>query len=306
MNVPGRTCPLHYRYGAAAISSAPLREAETLYVIGGLYGNLPALDAVEALGASEQNPVTLCFNGDFNWFNVDASGFRSINERVLRHHAILGNVEAELHTEASSSGCGCAYPDEVDSHFVDRSNQIHARLKHTAQHHPDLLANIASLPMFARYQVGSEKVGVVHGDADSLAGWRFDTSLPYEMAQDGWLAKAFKLAAVDIFASTHTCLPVMRDYPSPERRIIINNGAAGMPNFAGTQYGLLTRISVHPSPHGSLYAVRLRDVYIDALPIYYDSGSWQQQFLSNWPEGTPAWESYFERIKVGTNLQLIK
>lgn len=306
MNVPGRTCPLHYRYGAAAISSAPLREAETLYVIGGLYGNLPALDAVEALGASEQNPVTLCFNGDFNWFNVDASGFRSINERVLRHHAILGNVEAELHTEASSSGCGCAYPDEVDSHFVDRSNQIHALLKQTAQHHPDLLANIASLPMFARYHVGSVHVGVVHGDADSLAGWRFDTSLPNQMTQDDWLYKAFKLAEVDVFASTHTCLPVLRDYLSTEHKVIINNGAAGMPNFVGTKYGLLTRISVHPSPHVPLYGVRLREVYIDSLPVYYDSATWQQEFLTNWPAGSPAWISYFSRINDGPNHPILQ
>jgi hypothetical protein len=71
-------------------------------VIGGLYGNLPALDAIEAMCAREQQPVTLCFNGDFNWFNVDDAGFPDINERVLRHDAILGNVEAELQAATDS------------------------------------------------------------------------------------------------------------------------------------------------------------------------------------------------------------
>ncbi len=67
----GRVCPLHYRYGARAIATAPLASAQTLYVIGGLYGNLQALDAIEALALQEPGPVTLCFNGDFNWFNCD-------------------------------------------------------------------------------------------------------------------------------------------------------------------------------------------------------------------------------------------
>jgi hypothetical protein len=47
----GRTCPLRYRYGPQAIAAAPEQSVATLYVIGGLYGNLPALDAIEAMAA---------------------------------------------------------------------------------------------------------------------------------------------------------------------------------------------------------------------------------------------------------------
>ncbi len=174
VNTPGRVCPLRYRYGPRAIANAPERAAETLYVIGGLYGNPQALAAVEAMARAERGPVTLCFNGDFNWFNVDASGFRAINESVLRHDAILGNVEAELGAAGDAAGCGCAYPDSVPAAVVERSNQIHAKLKRTAARHPDLLARLDALPMVARYRVAGTRVGVVHGDADSLAGWRFD------------------------------------------------------------------------------------------------------------------------------------
>ncbi len=95
MSTPGRVCPIRYRYGPSAIAAAPERLAETLYVIGGLYGNLQALATIESMARIEPGPVTLCFNGDFNWFNVDDAGFREINERVLRHDAILGNVESE-------------------------------------------------------------------------------------------------------------------------------------------------------------------------------------------------------------------
>ena len=52
----GRSCPLRYRYGAEAIAALSAIEAETLYVVGGLYGNLPALDAIEALAALEAGP----------------------------------------------------------------------------------------------------------------------------------------------------------------------------------------------------------------------------------------------------------
>lgn len=305
MNSVGRTCPLSYRYGAVSIASAPVREVETLYVIGGLYGNLPALDVIESMLATERYPVTLCFNGDFNWFNVDERSFRSINERVLQHDAILGNVEAELQAETASDGCGCGYPDQIDADLVERSNQIHARLKDTAKHYPNLLAQLATLPMFARYRIGKVDVGVVHGDAESLAGWRFDTSLPNGIAKGDWLHNAFEQADVDVFASTHTCLPVLRHYGLPNNKVIINNGASGMPNFAGTRYGLMTRISIHPSPQIPLYGVSLHDTRIDSLPINYDNEAWLEQFLANWPEDSPAWVSYYPRVSCGTGLATI-
>src|SRR5689334_23228841 len=88
---PGRNCPLHYRYAPADLARAADFSVETLYVIGGLYGNGPALEAVLALAAQEITPVTLCFNGDFNWFDIDDAGFRAINNEVLRHHALRGN-----------------------------------------------------------------------------------------------------------------------------------------------------------------------------------------------------------------------
>jgi len=71
---PGRGCPLHYRYSPSDLACAPELAAETLYVIGGLYGNLPALDQIAAVAADEPRPPLLVFNGDFNWFNIDRGG----------------------------------------------------------------------------------------------------------------------------------------------------------------------------------------------------------------------------------------
>lgn len=297
---PGRACPLRYRYGAQALAAAPVRPAPTLYVIGGLYGNLPALDAVEALARAEPGPVTLCFNGDFNWFNVDNRGFAELNRRVLHHDAILGNVEAELQPEATDAGCGCAYPEWVDEGLVARSNLIHARLKATAARHPDVLSRLAALPMVARYRVGDCRVGVVHGDARSLAGWEFDVaSLDDGRARPG-IEDAFRAAAVDVFASSHTCLPAMRRFaPDGRPAWVINNGAAGMPNFSETQFGVITRIGVAPSPHAALYGVAHGNVHMDALPVRYLAATWERRFLENWPPNSPAWLSYYRRITEG-------
>lgn len=44
-------------------------------------------------------------------------------------------------------------------------------------------------------------------------------------------AAAFAEASVDVFASTHTCLPALCRFDGDEK-VVINNGAAGMPNFA--------------------------------------------------------------------------
>ena len=303
-NTPGRVCPTRYRYGPRAVAVAPEWQANTLYVIGGLYGNLQALDAIEAMARAEPGQVTLCFNGDFNWFNVDDAGFRAINERVLPHDAILGNVEAELGAASDTAGCGCAYPDSVAEAVVERSNQIHARLKRTAARHPALLARLDALPMVARYRVGDARIGVVHGDAESLAGWRFDAAHLDDPDEHAWRTQSFAAAKVDIFSSTHTCMPAMRRFEFNGVRLVANNGAAGMPNASGTRFGILTRIGTNPSPHAGLYGHEVQGVRVDALAIQYDHAAWQHSFLANWPVGSAAWMSYFERIANGPSHHL--
>lgn len=312
-DLPGRTCPIRYRYGPQAISTAPVRQAEVLYVIGGLYGNVYALKAVLAMMAKESangSEVTACFNGDFNWFNVSDQDFVEINQCVAQHDAILGNVETELAADDLSAGCGCAYPDSVSDLVVERSNRIFERLHRTALKYDYIRQQFASLPMFARYQIGQSHIGIVHGDYESLAGWRFDVDALDQAGDDHEnLLQAFKLAGVEVFASSHTCLPVLKvmvdevqaDKPS---KAVINNGAAGMPNFTDTSYGVITRISLKPSTMHPLYAAKLGDLYVEALSVDFDHRAWQAHFLRSWPEGSDAYESYFARIRNGPDYDL--
>ena len=298
---PGRSCPLHYRYSPTVFKRAADVHAETLYIIGGLYGNVQALKEILALAAAESVTPTLVFNGDFNWFNVDPASFQTINLEVLKHIALRGNVETELAASADDAGCGCAYPDYVDDADVERSNQIMRQLRTAAKAFPELTSALTSLPMVAIAQVGSARFGIVHGDAESLAGWRFAHDSLHESVNVNWLHQVCRAANLDGFASSHTCLPTFRQFHDEDKQhIVINNGAAGMPNFSRTQYGLLSRISVHPARDGlAQYGGKVGDVYVDAIPVHYDATAFEKTFLVNWPEDSPAHHSYFRRIVDG-------
>jgi hypothetical protein len=294
---PGRSCPLHYRYGAAALArAADDLSTDTLYVVGGLYGNRPALDALGRLLDAERGPVRVLFNGDFHWFDTDPIAFAEVQRRVLAFDAIAGNVEAELADDSDDAGCGCAYPDEVAEAVVTRSNLIHARLSRTARHDPLWRGELAALDYWCAVRVGEARIGVVHGDAHALAGWAFDARALHDPAQRAAHEAAFAVAACDVFASSHTCLPALARFGE---RAVINNGAAGMPNFRDALHGVVSRVAVTPSPHDPLYGTRIGGVHVDALPLHYDHAHWLDEFDRQWPAGSPASLSYRERILHG-------
>ena len=296
---PGRNCPVGYRYSPRALDREPDLVAETLYVVGGLYGNLDALDALLAMAAREPGPVRIVFNGDFHWFDVAPADFRALAHGVGPHARLRGNVETELAGGDSGAGCGCAYPLDVSDAEVSRSNEILARLRATAAACEPERADLAALPMHLVARVGDARIGIVHGDASSLAGGGFAHDRLDDRAHWRWVEAAFRDARVDVFASTHTCLPAFRHFVHAHGEgIVANNGAAGMPNFADTDYGLITRISRTASRH-ALFGLGLAGVRVEALPLRFDRERWLQRFVASWPAGSPAHASYHRRMTSG-------
>jgi hypothetical protein len=297
-NRAGRFCPPDYRYPASDLARQADLRAETLYVVGGLYGNRWALDTVEALVAAEQGSTTVAFNGDFHWFDAVPDRFAEVNQRVVQQCALRGNVETELGRPLDAgAGCGCAYPEAVDDGTVERSNRILDRLQACVDALLGAREQLRMLPMTLVTAIGPMRIGIVHGDAEALAGWRFaHDALDGPVAHE-WLDAVRAASGIDVYASSHTCLPALRDFQLQAGRLtVINNGASGMPNFRGTTHGVLTRISVHPSPHTALYGMERDGVFIDALPVPYDQRRWRREFVRTWPPGSPAYESYFRRI----------
>ena len=303
---PGRTCPIAYHYGPAVFRQPvppQLDGLEVLYVVGGLYGNELALCEVLRLFAAEAGRKQLVFNGDFHWFDADPATFDRVQSEVLRHVALRGNVETELARDdpVSDAGCGCAYPDWVDDGVVDRSNLILQRLWTAAT--PAHRRQLEALPMWSSASVGPLRIGIVHGDAQSLAGWGFAQELLAEPAHRDTVRGWFEQAGVDAFACSHTCLPVYQQigpHAGGHGRWVLNNGAAGMPNFQGDTAGLLTRVALTPPPAGrSRAGTVVGPVHIDAIAIELPDADVQQRFLSVWPAGSDAHVSYFSRIAEG-------
>ena len=311
--LPGRTCPPGYGYSPSVFARAPDVTADVLYVVGGLYGNLPALHEIERMVALETAPTRVVYNGDFHWFDAGAADFLAVNEGVLRHTALRGNVETEVASEATGAGCGCAYPEAVPDEDVARSNRILVRLRAAAREAeravPRLMQRLATLPMHLVAEVAGARIGIVHGDAWSLAGWRFaHDALHGEASPDG-LVRAFEQAAVDGFASTHTCLPALKAISTGDRdRFVVNNGAAGMPNFRRTRYGVVSRIAALPVP-AALHAARLYGadfggLHVDALAVRFDVAAFEARFTRLWPDGSDAAVSYRRRIVDGPDFSI--
>jgi len=305
---PGRSCPLDYRYAPQALREASEIGADVLWIAGGLYGNTEALRTLQGLVDDEPaDRVALVFNGDFHWFDVAPSAFETIQAGVLRAYALRGNVETELARESSGDddpGCGCAYPDSVPQEDVDRSNAMAASLRATAIAVGATTA-LRALPMVGRARVGALRVGIVHGDDRSLSGWRLAHDTLDASRLDG-LDASFDAAGIDLLASSHTCLPVASTFASARdgrELAVINNGATGMANFAGSTHGIATRIvrAGVPAPSGLrvLYRAALGGCEVQAVAIDFDASAWLAAFDRQWPPGSPAERSYRARIVGG-------
>jgi hypothetical protein len=302
-------CPADYVYQPTAFDREPEIESDTLYVVGGLYGNGAALEAVERMAEAEPR-ATVVFNGDFHWFDAEPSWFSEIERAVARHLALRGNVETEIARRGDvGAGCGCAYPPSVSEDTVRRSNEILDDLRLVAD--TEARTRLARLPMHLVARVGGLRVGIVHGDAASLAGWRFAQDHLDRVRDDAaacaWLDHVRHASHIDLFASTHTCLAALRDFALPSGRLtVVNNGTAGMPNFSHSIFGAFTRIATTRSPHRTLYGLLRDGIHVDALAVHYDRRAFLDRFLARWPEGTPAHQSYFSRISAGPDYPMAR
>ena len=158
-------CSPHYITPVTKLADASQdTDCDVLYVVGGLYGNVAALEALEEGMERERRHglhIEVCFNGDFNFFNATSKAWARINQGVRAlGHATAGNVEREA--LKGDGGCGCAYPDYVDAAFADRASAIVERLRDVSTD-PDIAAWLSSLPFAKTYVVGGVRVCCVHG-----------------------------------------------------------------------------------------------------------------------------------------------
>ena len=237
---------------------------------------------------------------------------------VMEVVATAGNIELAVSGGAAgAAGCGCDYPAYVSRGVVERSDEIVRQLGAVASEceTPQALSSLSSLPLFATFRVGSVRVGVIHGDPEMLSGWSFGVEFmsPPDAALRAALGCSheavtsrsqvedwFRQAEVDVFACTHTCLPYAQRFVGAGRPrgggaggvergdgLIFNNGSAGMANFEGTRWGLITRISQDLTPPpGSVYGCELagpeggKGVRVDAVKVPFDYAAFTEVRVS--------------------------
>ncbi len=313
--VAGRFCPADYHLEKTGFSAVPDKSVDVLYVVGGLYGNADALAEIERMFAQDAraNATARCelvFNGDFHWFDAHPAAFTQVHQRTARYTRLRGNVETELaRDDDASAGCGCAYPESVPDSAVAWSNQIIALLAGAgrAAIGPDAMHKLSRLPAVGTWQVGGKRIAVTHGDHVSLAGWSFADDRLEQTWQQGLAAQMIDWG-VDVFASSHTCLPVADTFESNGRKLaVINNGSAGLANVRRCPDGIITRIArvdaCNP-PVQPLYSTRIGECIVSALPVSFDLPSWRQRFETLWPERSAARLAYFDRIIDGPDYTL--
>ncbi len=162
--IPGRTCPADYTIGKNAFV-AVTGEYDSAYIIGGLYGNREALRAIKEMQRREteltsSEPV-LIFNGDTHWFDYRYRDFIEIEKAISGDIRLLGNVEAEMRRDDDiGAGCGCSYPYSTSDEAVERSNEIHLKLKKVASSHADVVKALNERDAVTSVKAGGIKVAV--------------------------------------------------------------------------------------------------------------------------------------------------
>mmetsp|Transcript_9836 Transcript_9836/g.12329 ORF Transcript_9836/g.12329 Transcript_9836/m.12329 type:complete len:354 (+) Transcript_9836:3-1064(+) len=307
------SCSVEYRTEISSYKTADISSTKILYAVGGLYGNVLALEKLNSLvrrDVDKYHDVTVVFNGDFNFFNIDKASWIKINSEIQQKFglrtgakviATKGNIEHEV-ASREFSGCGCAYPDDVDPKVSLRAGAIVDQLREIA-HSKDMphwiLPWLRNLNWHTTFRIGSMQITLVHGDPDCVNGWSLAANAK---TSQHIVERFFDNTNSSILACTHTCLAHLTQIP--DGRIIINNGSAGISNFQNSTSGLVSRIAPTNAPpldpNLCAFGSSLADIRVDALHLHFDSTSWLQHFfLPNWPPESPAHSSYYDRISFG-------
>ena len=156
-------------------------------------------------------------------------------------------------------------------------------------------ALMSDRPSTTTVDVAGRKVGISHGDEHMVGGWNCSREELSNPARQKELDAFMEENGLDVFTTTHTCAAaaIVLDHGA-----FINNGAAGLPNFAGQDFGLAVRIAEEPHPD-ALFGAKRGGLFIEAVPVRYDQNAYVEWFDKLWPQGTPAEISYRGRLVNG-------
>ena len=264
-------------------------------IIGGLYGNLQSMKEIKKYEKNNQ----LIFNGDFHWLNKKKEEFIAVQKFVNRHITLKGNIEDSLSNPKNFDNCNCDYPDYFPPEETIFSNEIFSQLKETFISCNDYKNDFNKLDTQLYISIkNGPNIFITHGDLQSLNGWLFSIKSIKKLKKMEFL-NFFDRVNADVIISSHTCLPVFcsATHKNGEEKLLLNNGAAGMPNFKNKNFGIVIRISSGKSPDNKvIYRKKVKNYFFEAIKLEYHNKNFINEFLSNWPSKSAGYKAYFDRI----------
>ena len=199
-------------------------------MLGGVYGNVPALRAVLD-DAARAGAGLVAFLGDA----TGCCGHSDETLGILR--AACGVALAGNHDQEAAQGslvCGCGYRDSGDEKW---SCVAHEYAMHTLSE--DHRSWMAELPDRIRLETPAGRLLLFHGSPDRTNEFLYESEL-----DDGRLAGWLDEHGAVGLAGTHTGLPWIRSLPGG--RFAVNAGVVGRPDHDGDpaiHYALLSLVN---------------------------------------------------------------
>ena len=229
-----------------------------LAVLGGAYGNVPALraclDRADALGCDAR-----AFLGDV----TGCCGHSDATVDLVRARfdfLVAGNLEQQAAADADTD-CACNYPDAEDGRCSGLAHG-YAMRSLSAENRRWL----GTLPALAAVDADGGRLLLCHGSPRQTNEFLYESELD-DKPLDGWLDAANAVG----FVGTHSGLPWVRTLPGG--RFAANCGVVGKPDDDGdpaVHFAVVERTS---DPAAAPFAVRIERVE-------YDHRAWAAQLAA--------------------------
>lgn len=227
--------------------------ARRIAVMGGIYGNVPALEACLADAAAQRADLYVC-NGDM----TGCCGHSDRTLELLRSRFtvfVAGNHEQQSH--AGADNCACNYAAEEDTTCGSVGHRYSLRSLSDENR-----AWLGTLPELATVETAAGRLLVCHGSPGQTNEFLYETELD-EKPLAAWL----DLAGARAFVCTHSGFPWVREIG--DGRLAINAGVVGKPDHdadLAVHYALLDA-----SPAG---------FRADLRRVEYDADGWVAQIAA--------------------------
>ncbi len=233
------------------IESFTIDRPTRIALMGGAYGNVPALEAAVA-DAKLKGCSVMVFLGDAIGFCGHSD---EVLERVWAYFDVFIAGNLELQAAAGMETCGCGYAAEQDER-MGRLAMAHA-LRSLSEPMRKRLSGLADKGIL---RVGEEKIVLCHGSPERINEFLYESELEMERLQ-GWLHRYDARG----LACTHTGLPWVV-FTEAGAAFAVNCGAVGLPDDDGD-----------PAVHYALVAFDKEEPKVSIERVVYDVDSWARR-----------------------------